>query len=68
MALASPGVDHVDSVVSRRFGSQFYADVEVAMDGSLTLDEAHRRAEAVHDAIEGANPSVKHVTVHVNPS
>jgi cation diffusion facilitator family transporter len=61
------GVDHVDSVVTRRFGSQYYADVEVAMDGSLPLHEAHRRAEAVHEHIESVCPEVKHVTVHVNP-
>ena len=61
------GVDHVDSVVTRRFGSQYYADIEVAMEGSLPLYEAHRRAEAVHERIESACPQVKHVTVHVNP-
>ena len=61
------GVDHVDSVVTRRFGSQYYADVEVAMDGSLPLSEAHKRAEEVHAHIEKVCPQVKHVTVHVNP-
>lgn len=67
-AHACNGVDHVDSIVTRRFGSTIYADVEVAMDGSLSLDEAHERAEAVHDAIEHEIPEVKHVTVHVNPA
>ena len=61
------GVDHVDSVVTRRFGSQYYADVEVAMNGSLPLSEAHKRAEEVHAHIEKVCPQVKHVTVHVNP-
>lgn len=60
-------VDHIDSVVTRRFGSLYYADVEVAMDGTLTLDEAHRHAEEIHDRIERDCPQVKHVTVHVNP-
>lgn len=68
VAATCEGVDHVDSVVTRRFGSSFYADVEVAVDGGLTLDEAHRRAEIVHDAIEGGFENVKHVTVHVNPA
>ena len=67
-ASACEGIDHIDSVITRRFGTQFYADVEVAMDGSLTLAEAHRRAEAVHAAIEHDFPQVKHVTVHVNPA
>ena len=60
-------VDHIDSVVTRRFGSLYYADLEVAMDGSLTLDEAHEYAEEIHDCIERECPQVKHVTVHVNP-
>ncbi len=66
--LSCEGIDHIDSVLTRQFGSQFYADVEVAMDGTLSLDEAHRRAEAVHDLIERECPDVKHVTVHVNPA
>ena len=66
-ALTCEGIDHIDSVVTRRFGSQYYADVEVAMDGSLPLHEAHRRAENVHAHIERECPQVKHVTVHVNP-
>ncbi len=67
-ASACEGVDHIDSILTRRFGSQFYADVEVAMDGSLSLAEAHERAEEVHGRIEQACPEVKHVTVHVNPA
>jgi len=60
-------VDHVDLVVTRRFGSLYYADVEVAMDGSLSLDEAHKHAEEIHERIEREIEQVKHVTVHVNP-
>lgn len=60
-------VDHIDSLVTRRFGSFYYADVEVAMDGTLTLSEAHKHAEEVHERIERECPLVKHATVHVNP-
>lgn len=60
-------VNHIDSVVTRRFGSLYYADVEVAMDGALTLREAHKHAEEIHERIERECPQVKHVTVHVNP-
>ena len=66
-AAQCPIVDHVDSVVTRRFGSLYYADVEVAMDGSLSLSEAHGYAEEIHTRIEHECPQVKHVTVHVNP-
>ena len=68
IVLACEEIDHVDSIVTRQFGSAIYADVEVAMDPDLRLDEAHEHAESVHDAIEEALPKVKHVTVHVNPT
>ena len=67
-AAGCAAVDHIDSVVTRRFGSRYYADVEVAMDGSMTLDEAHGYAEEIHERIEREFPPVKHVTVHVNPA
>lgn len=60
-------VNHIDSLYTRRFGSLYYADIEVAMDGSLTLAEAHEHAEEIHERIERECPQVKHATVHVNP-
>lgn len=60
-------VDHIDSLYTRRFGSLYYADVEVAMDGSITLAEAHEHAEEIHERIERECPLVKHATVHINP-
>ena len=60
-------VDHIDALYTRRFGSLYYADIEVAMDGSLTLAEAHEHAEEIHEHIERECPLVKHATVHVNP-
>ncbi len=66
-AMQSPAVDHIDSVVTRRFGSLYYADLEVAMDGTMTLQEAHDYAEEIHERVERECPQVKHVTVHVNP-
>lgn len=60
-------VNHIDSVITRRFGSLYYADVEVAMDGSLTLNESHKHVEEIIARIEHECPQVKHVTVSVNP-
>ena len=37
------------------------------MDGVLTLEESHRAAERVHDALEERFPKIKHVMIHVNP-
>ena len=61
------GVEGIDDIKTRVFGSKIYVDVEIAVDGEKTLIEAHKIAEAVHDAIEGSFENVKHCMVHVNP-
>ncbi len=62
------GVRRVDLLHTRLFGSRIYVDLEIAADGSQTLEQAHGIAEHVHHAIEHAFPDVKHCMVHVNPT
>ena len=57
----------IDEMKTRLFGSKIYVEVEILMDASKTLVEAHNTAEEVHDAIELTFPEVKHCMVHVNP-
>lgn len=66
--LAVPGVEGIDSLKTRDFGSMIYVDVELQAEGSLTLYEAHDIAQQVHDDIEQDFPNVKHCMVHVNPA
>ena len=66
--LAVEGVKRVDLLQTRLFGSKIYVDLEIAADGTQTLDEAHQIAEHVHHAIEHTFPDVKHCMVHVNPA
>lgn len=66
--LNQPGVQSLDLLQTRRFGSRTYVDVEISADGTLPLTEAHAIAERVHHSIEKQFPSVKHCMVHVNPS
>lgn len=65
--MSQKGVDRLDSLQTRLFGSKIYVDVEIAADGNKTLYETHDIAEGVHDAIEKEFPMVKHCMVHVNP-
>ncbi len=65
--LQTPGVLGVDDLKTRLFGSRIYVEVEIRMDGTMTLADAHDAAEQVHDAIEREFPDVKHCMVHVNP-
>ena len=61
------GVERIDLLHTRRFGSRVYMDVEIAADGELRLREAHAIAERVHLLMEERFPEVKHCMVHVNP-
>ncbi|MBQ9196212.1 MAG: cation transporter [Clostridia bacterium] len=67
-ALRHPGVLSVDLLMSRRFGSRLYIEMEISMDGDLTLRQSHAVAEQVHADVEAAFPEVKHIMIHVNPA
>ncbi len=62
-----PGILGIDMLQVRAFGNRYYVDLEIREDGNITLTEAHRVAERVHDLIEERYPVVKHIMVHVNP-
>ena len=65
--MSIPAVLGIDEIKTRLFGSKIYVEVEILMDSSKTLVEAHNTAETVHDTIEREFPDVKHCMVHVNP-
>ena len=62
-----PGVVNIDEIKTRLFGNKIYVDVEMSVDGNITLNEAHDIAQNVHDVIEHQFEHVKHCMVHVNP-
>lgn len=61
------GVLGLDSLKTRKFGDRLYVEVEISLDGAMTLHSAHGIADKVHDEIEFLFPEVKHCTVHTNP-
>ena len=65
--LSTDSVLGIDELKTRLFGSKIYVEVEILMDASKTLVEAHDTAEEVHTSIESLFPEVKHCMVHVNP-
>lgn len=68
IALAVPGVRALDKVRMRKSGLIHFVDIEVCVDGDLTVRAGHEIAHRVKDALMG---SVRHrigdVTVHVEP-
>lgn len=67
VAEGQPGVLRLDDIKTRTFGNKAYVDIEISVDGDMTLREAHDIAEAVHDQVELHFMNVKHCMVHVNP-
>lgn len=65
--LEQESVRGIDLLQTRLFGDKIYVDVEISVNGNVTLDESHNAAHAVHDAIESRFRNVKHCMVHVNP-
>ena len=62
------GVEGIDLLKTRSFGSKYYVDIEISADGNKKLWETHAIAENVHQAIEHQFPLVKHCMVLVNPA
>lgn len=65
--LRQDGILRIDTMNTRQFGERAYVDLEICVPGELSLREAHRIAENVHEMVEREFPQVKHCMVHVNP-
>ena len=63
-----PGVLGVQSVRIHPLGSERRVDMEISVDGALSVVEGHRIAHAVENAVVAAHDHVHHVHVHVNPT
>lgn len=64
----TPGVIRIDNLRTRKFGNKVYVDVEIAVDGSQTLSQAHEIAETAHNSVESRFDTVKHIMIHENPA
>ena len=64
----SRGVERLDLLRTRMFGNKVYIDAEIAVDGTLSLKDAHAIAEEVHDNVERTFANTKHIMIHVNPA
>lgn len=67
IACQVPGCLGINDLKTRVFGNRIYVDLEIFIDGSITVIEGHAIATAVHDAIETNLTNVKHCMVHMEP-
>ena len=69
IALAVPGVRTLDKVRMRRSGLSLLVDIQVRVEGSLSVREGHVIAHAVKDALHAsAQHAIDDVTVHIEPA
>ncbi len=65
--LSVEGVLSIDKLKTRMFGNKIYVDAEIGAYKNLTLEAAHKIAEAAHDQLEASDENIKHCMIHVNP-
>ncbi|MBL7131649.1 MAG: cation transporter [Candidatus Omnitrophica bacterium] len=61
------GVRNIDSIKAHRRGSTFTIDLEIAVDGNLSVEQGHRIASDVRAKLFKQAPNIRDVMVHVNP-
>lgn len=68
LALAVPGVLALDKVRMRKSGLSYLVDIQIRVDGDLSVRAGHDIAHAVKDALIGSAPHrITDVSVHVEP-
>jgi cation diffusion facilitator family transporter len=67
LVLGTPGVAGCGRVQARWAGRSLYVSVTIAVDGNLSLDEAHEIGEKIHHGILHDVDGVAQVDVHVDP-
>ena len=66
--LSVAGVDALDKVRVRKTGLSYLVDIQVRVDGHMSVRKGHAIAHAVKDALIGSVPHrISDVTVHVEP-
>ncbi len=65
--LSVEGVIHIDSFRSRIAANRIFIEVEITVDGNLSLYDAHKISEVVKEKVLNSHLEIKNCLVHVNP-
>ena len=66
-ARSVPGVIEVEKCRARKMGLDFYVDLHVGVDGSISVHEGHEIAHQVKRAIQQSDSRISDVLVHIEP-
>ena len=67
IAAGIPGVEALDKSRVRKSGLSYLVDIQIRVDGDLTVTAGHKIAHAVKDALLESELGVTDVSVHVEP-
>jgi len=67
-AAAVPGVIEVEKCLIRKMGLDFYVDLHVGVNGSISVHEGHEIAHRVKAAIQRGDSRIADVLVHIEPA
>src|SRR6266478_7516433 len=67
-ARSVPGVIVVEKCRARKMGLDFYVDLHVGVDGSISVHEGHEIAHQVKRAIQQSDSRIADVLVHIEPA
>jgi cation diffusion facilitator family transporter len=67
-AAAVPGVIEVEKCLIRKMGLDFYVDLHVGVNGSISVHEGHEIAHQVKAAIQQGDSRIADVLVHIEPA
>lgn len=66
-AKSVPGVLDTEKVRIMRYGPDAHVDIDIEVDPSMRVDDAHKISQQVRVAIQRAWPDVRDATVHIEP-
>lgn len=66
--LKDKNICSLDDLVMLKYGSYFKITMEVSMDGSLSLENAHKKVHKLESRIMKRFEWAKYITIHINPA
>lgn len=66
-AFKAPGVEGTEKIRIQQYGPDAHVDIDIEVHPSLSVDKAHEISQQVRLEIQKAWPSVRDVTVHIEP-
>ncbi len=66
-AMRAPGVEETEKIRIQQYGPDAHVDIDIEVNPSLSVLKAHQISQLVRHEIQKAWPSVRDVTVHIEP-